>query len=223
MRKQCLFTVLLFMALAPGSGQEADQPDAIALSGNSVSSPFFKFHYSFPQGWSPQKEELRMEKNRKRHEDAVNRAKTDASRTVNTRGITTTTRVFWTYDLLFATPPGTPEGKLVVPYAHVWAMECSNITNQPGDYAKLMQSLDSKQLGKTESKTIAGHKFMRSSFLFEGEHFPQKQFETMFETLSGRFLLIFEFHGKTEQEMNELAKTMESVTFDDWDAVPLSR
>ena len=209
-------TVCLLLLLSTFFGQSANQPDAVTISGNTVQSEYFKFHYSFPQGWSPQKDEVRLEKNRKRHETAVARAETENSRIVNTHGITTTTKVFWVYDLLFATPAADAERKLAVPYVRVWAMECSNVTNKPGDYAKLMQRVNSStQTGKTEKITIAGRPLMRSSFMFEGEHFPEgRQFETLFETLSGNFLVIFEFHGKTAEETNELAKTMDSATFE---------
>jgi hypothetical protein len=214
MRLRWLGVVLLFAALAAGLGQKTNQPDAVNVSGNSLQSTYFKFHYSFPQDWSPQKDELRLEKNTKRHEDAVKRLQTDASRTANSRGTTGTTKVFWVYDLLFVSPALAAQEKLLLPYIRIWAMECSNVTNKPGDYAKLVQGVNSyTQLGETEAVTLAGRKFMRSNFVFEGEHSLQKQFETLFETLSGKYLLIFEFHGKTEQEIKELAKTMESVSF----------
>ena len=155
-----------------------------------------------------------MEKNRTRHQEAVQRVETEESRVVNAAGTYSKTVVFWTYDLLWAGPTMPDDGKVMLPYVHVWAMECSNVTNKPGDYAKLIEGPEfAKQLGKPESLKIAGRKFMRSNLLLEGEHLAQKQYETVFETLSGKYLLIFEFHAKTQPETDELAKTMESVSF----------
>jgi hypothetical protein len=54
---------------------------------------------------------------------------------------------------------------------------------------------------------------MRSLLVF----FPQEaneQFEVMYESVSGNYFLLFEFHAATQKEANELAQSMESVKFD---------
>jgi len=67
--------------------------------------------------------------------------------------------------------------------------------------------------GKPEAQRISGRKFMRTSFVMSGEHIKGEQFDTLFETAAGKYLLIFEFQGRSQQETNELARTMESLAF----------
>ena len=216
MRFRPLVFYFLLVAILAFGKQASKEPDFANISGTNFESPFFQFHYSFPKGWSPEDDQIRVAKNRKKHEESTASLKADTSRTVNNG--TTTTKVFWVYDLLVATPePLPPDGKLPLPYVRIWAMERSNMINKPGDNAKLLAGLDGRAaaysitlLQKPQEQTIANHQFVHSGFVFGSSHF-----EALFETLSGKYLLFFEFHGKNEQEINDLAKTMGSVKFED--------
>ena len=82
--------------------------------------------------------------------------------------------------------------------------------DKPGDHARLLAQIGStKVLRPPQEQTVSGRKFVRADFITSNG-----EYVSMFDTLSGKYLLFFEFRGKNEQEMNELAKTMESVKFD---------
>ena len=144
MRFRPLVFYFLLVAILAFGKQASKEPDFANISGTNFESPFFKFHYSFPKGWSPEDDQIRVAKNRKKHEESTASLKADTSRTVNNG--TTTTKVFWVYDLLVATPESLPpDGKLPLPYVRIWAMERSNMINKPGDNAKLLAGLDGRE------------------------------------------------------------------------------
>jgi hypothetical protein len=176
--------VVLIGSLAVGQ-QAKTEPDFMKISGNSVECPFFNFHYQVPTGWTTEDNALRMHK--------------------------TTTQVFWLYELLVASPEPLPtEGKRALPYVRIWAMERFNMLDKPGDHARLlMQFQQVKMVHEPKEEDIAGHKFVRSDYLSS-----PGEYVSVFDTSAGKYLLFFEFRAKTEQAMNALAKTMETVKFD---------
>ncbi|HEY7402775.1 MAG TPA: hypothetical protein VIB39_04595 [Candidatus Angelobacter sp.] len=209
-----LLPSLMLLGLLTGSPQEKNAPDSVTISGATLEAPYFKLHYSLPQNWSSEDDAKRMEKNRKKHEERVKSLERETSRIVNAGAITT--RVFWVYDLLVATPGAFPaDEKFPLPYIHIVARERSNSSSNPGDYANDMAKLRDQApfkvavFQKPEKQLIAGQKFVRSGLAYGENHY-----ESLYETVSGSYLLSFEFHGKSEQEVNDLAKTMESVKFD---------
>jgi hypothetical protein len=209
MQAKLFLAVLLFVACTFGQQQKIE-PDSANISGGALESPFFKFHYVFPKGWTVEDGVQRMERNRKRHEDAVKKAKANAK--PDTPNSTTTTQVFWLYDLFQASPEAVPpDGHWPpLPYLRIWATERFSMMDKPGDNARLLAQIGSmKVLRSPQEQTVSGRKFVRADFISS-----KGDYISMFDTLSGKYLLFFEFRGKNEQEMNELAKTMESVKFD---------
>jgi len=199
-------SLLLLLTFAAGKGKI--EPDAINLSNGIAESPYFKFHYAFPQGWALRDDPVRMQHNRKQHEDAVKKAR--AQNPPNTPNRTTTTQVLWQYDLLLAAPAAVPaSGYPPEPYVHVWAAERNSITKEPGDHAKLLMQIGMmKELHSPQKQTIGGQEFVRTDMVFK------EVYISMFDTLSGDYLLCFEFRARNEQEMNTLANTMQSIKFD---------
>jgi hypothetical protein len=191
-------------------GQQKIEPDSVNISGGAVESPFFKFHYVFPKDWIVEDHALQMERNRKSHEDAVKKAKAKAQ--PDTPNSTTTTQVLWLYDLFEASPEAVlPNGdRPLPPYVRIWVTERFSIMDKPGDNARLLAQIGNvKVLRSPQEQTVSGRKFVRSDFISS-----KGDYVSMFDTLSGKYLLFFEFRGKNEPEMNELVKTMESVKFD---------
>jgi hypothetical protein len=151
-----------------------------------------------------------MEKNRKNHENAVEKAKAKAK--PDTPNSTTTTQVFWLYDLFLASPEAVPpnQDRPPLPYVRIWVTERFSMMDKPGDNARLLAQMGRvKVLRSPEEQKVSGRKFVRSDFISSNGDYV-----SIFDMLSGKYLLFFEFRGKNEQEMNELAKTMESVRFD---------
>jgi hypothetical protein len=164
----------------------------------------------FPKGWTVEDDARRMERNRNRHEDAVKKAKAKAE--PDTPNKKTTTQVFWLYDLFQASPEAVPPNGdwPLLPYVRIWATERFSMLDKPGDNARLLVQIGSmKVLRPPQEQTVSGRKFVRADFISS-----KGDYVSMFDTLSGEYLLFFEFRGKNEQEMNELVKTMESVKFD---------
>jgi hypothetical protein len=200
----------MLLAAIVSVARQKQQPDVAIVQGNSFESPYFKFHYSFPQGWSAEDNQARMDRNRVEHENAVGRAKAEPP-PVSYYGVSQAL-VFWTYDLLIATPPRlvAAEVKSPPPYIRFGALERYHLLNEPGQYAKLMRRLDTvKVLHESQKQIIAGRKFVRTDVISK-----KGQFIAMFETFAGDYLLLFEFHGRDEQEMHDLAQTVQSLKFD---------
>jgi len=176
-----------------------------------MEAPFFKLHYTFPQGWSAENDDVRMTKNRQNHEDAIKRSQAAHSHTIMPGNTKPT--FYWSYDLLLATREPMPDGTPSSPFIQVRAAERPPlILNEAGDQARLMGQLPRTKLleGPKEQK-FSGHKFARSVLAFHNPETTDEQFEILFESVSGNYLLLFEFHAKTLPEANELAQTMESV------------
>src|SRR5215467_10135450 len=199
MRTRFSLALLLLLAMLAPAQQEKKEPDSVTASGNTIESPYFKFRYSFPQALTPMADDVRQAKNRKRHEEQVNRMKEQMARTVNSGKVTI--RAFWNYDLLVAAShPVSDDGKTYLPYLRVWAMERSSNMVKAGAYARMLDNAPSVTLvHDTEEQIFGGREFRASGFLFGKNHY-----QALFETLSGDYILLFEFHGRTEQEANEL-------------------
>ena len=209
MQARLCLALLLLVTFTFGKQQKIE-PDSANISSGTFESPFFKFHYAFPKGWTIEDDMRRMEKNRSRHQDAVKKAKAEAK--PDTPNSTTTTQVFWLYDLFQASPEAVPPNgdRPLLPYVRLWITERFSMRDKPGDHARLLAQIGSmKVLRPPQEQTVSGRKFVRADFITSNG-----EYVSMFDTLSGKYLLFFEFRGKNEQEMNELAKTMESVKFD---------
>src|SRR5262245_34603064 len=208
--RSCFFVAALFLGvLFVNAAPAKPEPDAGKAADNAFRSDFFDFRYSFPQGWSTLNDDVRMEANRKRHIASVKKAKAEAPKDTPNR--TTTVQVFWVYDLLMATPaPVAADAKPALPYVRIWAIERSDVFSKAGDNAKQMDHLPTaKVLQASHKETISGHSFVRTDFVHHNDNF-----EALFEIESGKYLLFFDFRGRNEQEINELAKTMESLKFE---------
>jgi len=209
MRSYFFVTILLLGVLFANAVPAKPEPDVGKVTDNTFRSDFFGFQCSFPQGWSTLNDDVRRENNRKRHQASVKEAEAKAPRDTPNR--TTTVQVFWIYDLLIATPGSlAANAKPPLPHVHIWAMERFGLFDKAGDDEKQIANLATvKVLRASHEETISGHRFVRTDFIHHDDNF-----EALFETVSGKYLLHFEFRGRNEQEINELAKTMESLKFD---------
>jgi len=106
---------LILLLTASTAAREKTEPDVVTISGNTIESPYFKFHYSFPQGWQTQDDKVRMENNREKHRKAG--------------------AGHWTYNLLLASPePISAYDKLSLPYIHILAIEGAQDLFGNGNY-----------------------------------------------------------------------------------------
>ncbi len=202
MRYRLFVLCLLLVWLA--SGQQAPEPDAGTVTNNTFESKFFKFRYDFPQGWSTVNDDFRTTENRKRHEDQVQKAL--ARDTANT----TRTQVFWTYDLLIATPKLlAADDNPNVPHISVWARERFSTSDDPEDQVKMLAKFPNiRILHKPEKVILSGRKFIRADFVYYNDNF-----EALFVTALGKYLVGFDIRGNSEKEMNDLAQTMQTLKF----------
>jgi hypothetical protein len=208
MRYRMIIPCLVLLIWQAGGKQSQPEPDAGTVTNNTFESEFFKFRYSVPQGWTTANDELRMAENRKSHEDQVKKAL--AKLPPDTADSKHTTQVFWSYDLIIATPqPLAPGESTGLPHITVWARERFNMLNEPGDQAKLLAMFpNTKVLRKAEEVTLSGRKFVRADFVHQSG-----SFEALFVTASGKYLLGFEIRGTSQKEINDLAKTMQTLKF----------
>jgi hypothetical protein len=134
-----------------------------------------------------------MEQNRKKHQKAG------------------ASVVHWTYDLLLASPgPISEDGKLSLPYIHILAIENAQGLFGSGNYAKSLAQMKSLTiLHLPQQKSFSGQKFTRTDLVDKDSHY-----EALFDTAVRNYFLLFEFHGRTQEEMDTLAKTMEFLKFD---------
>lgn len=208
MRKGSLVACFIFSAIVASGAPAKLEPDAGKVADHAFESTFFRFHYQFPSSWFAVSDEVRMSVNRKRHEAAVERARKNPP-LQTFRGDTIAPRVISNYDLLIATPSPLPEGKLAgLPNISIWARESDLMLNEVqakilalGPYVKVLR--------KPEKITFAGHKFVRTDFVRVGD-----SYQALFVTLIRGYQLGFEFWGKSESEINELAASMKDLRFD---------
>jgi hypothetical protein len=182
--------VCLLAGLFASASPEKKEPDAVSFEANTVESPYFKFRYSFPQGWLKLDDTVRMEQNRQKHQNAGGSI------------------VHWTYDLLLAsTGPISGDGKLSLPYIHILAIENAQGLFGGGNYARSIAKMKSFTiLHPPQQKKISGQQFTRADLVDKNSHY-----EALFDTAVRNYFLLFEFHGRTQEEMETLAKTMESL------------
>jgi len=182
---------LILLLTASTAAREKTEPDVVTISGNTIESPYFKFHYSFPQGWQTQDDKVRMENNREKHRKAG--------------------AGHWTYNLLLASPePISAYDKLSLPYIHILAIEGAQDLFGNGNYAKFLAETKSlTTLHPPQQRKIAGQNFTRADLADKDVHY-----EAFLDTTVRNYFLIFQFHGRTPEELNALLKTMESVKFD---------
>ena len=209
MRSPYLAACLLLLIPITNFGKSKIEPDYGKVSGGVFESAFFKFHYALSPGWAAENDDFRMEKNRKNHEEQVKKEQAKAPK--NTPNNTTTTQVFWNYELLSASSVALASGeKPSLPYLRISAMERFSMIDKAGDRANTIIRFGiGKVLKQPKEQVIAGQKFVQADFVYKDD-----SFEALFDTVSGKYLLTFEFRGKSEQEIDELAKTMESLKFD---------
>jgi hypothetical protein len=182
---------LILLLTASTAAREKTEPDVVTISGNTIESSYFKFHYSFPQGWLAQDDKLRIENNREK------RRRVGAGHS--------------TYNLLLASPESiTSEDKLSLPYIHVLAIENAQALFGNGNYAKFLAKRKSLTiLHPPQQLKIAGQNFTRTDLANKDIHY-----EAFLDTTVRNYFLMFQFHGRTPEELNALLKTMESVKFD---------
>jgi hypothetical protein len=206
--RTAVICIFLLISLA-NFGRSSREPDYGKVSGGAFTSEFFKFHYTLPTGWVATDDQVRMQENRTKHKEAVK--KEEAKLPKNTPNTTTTTKVFWNYDLLVATPEALKEGtKPSEPYIRIGAAERNVMIDKAGDHANMIIKYDiGKAVTQPKEQVIGGRTFVRADLVYKGVNY-----EALFDTVSDKYILSFEFRGKSEEEINELAKTMESVKFD---------
>jgi hypothetical protein len=194
MRVRFVILVSLMMTLFAAASPEKKAPDAMNIVGNTFESPYFKFHYSVPEAWVSLDDILRMERNRQRHKEA---------------GKKSAGTIHWTYDLLLAAPTTVPlEDKLTLPYIRILAIE--DVPGPLGTYTiTLARAKSIKFLREPRLQNFSGHRFVESALLHNESHC-----EAVFETTQRNYLLIFEFHGRTQDEVDALARTMGSIRFE---------
>ena len=182
---------LILLLTASTAAREKIEPDALSASGNTIESPYFKFHYSFPQGWLTQDDKVRMENNRETHRKS---------------GVG-----HWTYNLLLASPGSiSADDKLSLPYIHILAIEKAQDLLGNGNYAKSLAKTKSLAiLHPPRQLRIAGQNFTRTDLADKDVHY-----EALLDTTVRNYFLLFQFHGRTQGEMEALVKTMETVKFD---------
>jgi hypothetical protein len=192
MRWRIAVAVCLLAGLLVSASPEKTEPDVVSFQANTVESAYFKFHYSFPQGWLKLDDTVRMEQNRKKHKDAGSSI------------------VHWTYDLLLASPgPISGDGKLSLPYIHILAIENAQDLFGSGNYAKSFAKTKSLAiLHPPQQQSFSGQKLTRTDIGDKSSHY-----EALFDTTVRNYFLLFEFHGRSQEEMDTLARTMESLKF----------
>jgi len=202
--------ISLFILISTGNyGQQKPEPDYGRVSDGVFTSDFFKFHYALPKGWMAKDDKARMQENRAKHEEAVKKEKAKAPK--NTSNSTTTTTVFWNYDLLIAAPEAlkldtTPSE----PYVRISAIDRNVLMDKAGDHANMIIKFAiGKAVKQPKELMIAGHKFVRADLVYK-----DSDYEALFDTIFDKYLVTFEFRGKSESEIDELAKTMEALNFD---------
>jgi hypothetical protein len=207
MRKGSLLACFIFSAIAAGGAPPKLGPDAGKVADHVFESTFFRFHYQFPSSWVAVNDEVRMSVNRKRHEDAVEKARKNPPPPTFS-GDNTITHVISNYDLLIATPSPLPEGKLAgLPNISIWARESDLMLNEAQAKIRTLGP-HVKVLRKPEKITFGGHKFVRTDFVRGGD-----SYQVLFVTLIRGYQLGFEFWGKSESEINELAASMKDLQF----------
>ncbi|HKV93015.1 MAG TPA: hypothetical protein VJW20_10740 [Candidatus Angelobacter sp.] len=112
--------------------------------------------------------------------------------------------------MLIATPARLPAGKHAgLPHIFIWARERFSTLNEAGDNAKLLSSLPGvKVLRNPEDVAISGHKFVRADFVHH-----HHDYEALFVTVIGEYQLGFEFRGRSEREITNLAASMKDLQF----------
>ncbi|MBZ5493923.1 MAG: hypothetical protein LAO76_23630 [Acidobacteriia bacterium] len=204
----------LLLLLSFAAGKDKIEPDSINISNGIVESPYFKFHYEFPKGWALKDDALRMQQNRKSHEEGEKNAQAKAKADAQAKPGTTvlSAHALWMYNLFVAAPDAVPaQDYPPLPYVHIWALERNGIQDKPGDNAKLLTQIGTmKALRPLQEQMIGGRKFIRADMAGGKE----KAYVSMFDTASRGYLLFFEFRANDERQMNDLAKTMESLKFD---------
>jgi hypothetical protein len=202
--------ICIFLLISVANfGRSNREPDYGKVSGGTFTSEFFKFHYTLPTGWVATDDQARMQENRTKHKEAVK--KEEAKLPKNTPNTTTTTTVFWNYDLLVATPAALKDGtKPAEPYIRIGAAERNVLLDKAGDHANMVIKYGiGKVVKQPNEQMIGGRKFVRADLVYKDSNY-----EALFDTVSDKYILSFEFRGKSEEEINELAKTMESLKFD---------
>ena len=194
MRVRSVILVSLMMTLFAAASPDKKDPDAMNIVGNTFESPYFKFHYSVPEAWVNLDDALRMERNRQRHKEA---------------GKKSAGTIHWTYDLLVSAPSTVPLGDtLILPYIHILAIE--DVPGLGGTYVRMFAKAKSmKFLREPRPQNFSGHRFVESALIHNESHYV-----SLFDTTQRNYLLIFEFHGRTQDEVDALARTMASIRFD---------
>ncbi len=207
--KRVWMVVCTFLLL---TGIHAQQPpldvDSGKVSGNKFESAFFKFQYEFPRGWSALNDDLRIAQNRQRHDEELKNAREQQGAGTESQK----PEIFSNYNLLVAAAVAvTSSDASVMPRINIWAHKRFGILANAGDHARFISQMpQTKVLRAGEELTLAGRKFVRADFLH-----GTTSYHTQFVTVSGDYLVGFDFRAKTEKELNDLVATMQTVKFNE--------
>lgn len=180
--------------------------DAGETTGNSFQSSFFHFRYQLPNGWSALPDDVRIGENRKRYETQLAKAiKKEGPGTETSK-----TEVFPPYNLLVAAPTSLTSSETnQLPRLEIYALKRITMMMEAGDPAKMVSYVPQvKVLRGPEDLLISGHKFVRTDFRFQTGRVLSK-----FVTISGDYLIEFDFRADNEKDLMDLASTMQTVAF----------
>lgn len=204
--------LILVCAFLLISGISAQQPaldvDSGKVSANKFESTFFKFQYEFPRGWSALNDDLRIKLNRQRHDEELKNAREQTGAGTENRQ----PEIFSNYNLLIAGAVAvTSSDTSVMPRINIWAHKRFGILANAGDHARFISQMpQTKVLRTPEELTLAGRKFVRADFLH-----GTTNYHAQFVSVSGEYLVGFDFRAKTEKELNDLVETMQTVKFNE--------
>jgi TonB family protein len=190
--------------------------DAIVVQ-NNFESTFFGFHYQFSAEWHALEDQTRLEDNKARYDKQLQEAlaKNGPNNPNNE------TEVFPSYNLLVAAPSPvlmsyTPQMPRVV----IWVHKRFNMLDKPGDHAKVLSMMPNLTVLRPPGETIlSGQEFIRADYSFE-----KNSYLSQWVTEMGDYLIGFDLRARSEDELKDLARTMQTVQFVSKDSdAPISR
>ncbi|HEX3586220.1 MAG TPA: hypothetical protein VH024_09495 [Candidatus Angelobacter sp.] len=116
--------------------------------------------------------------------------------------------VLWTYNLLLASPGAHIGRRQTLSSIHPYlVIEKAQDLLGNGNYAKSLAKTKSLTiLHPPQQLRIAGQNFTRTDLIDKDVHY-----EALLDTTARNYFLLFQFHGRTQEEIEALVKTMEST------------
>jgi TonB family protein len=204
-RSAFLVILLGFASSTLAQTHEPPIDDAIVVQ-NNFESTFFGFRYQFPAEWHALDDATRLTENKQRHD----RQLLDALAKNGPDPRNNKTQVFPNYNLLVAglSPVhmgATPQMPRIV----IWVHKRFNMLDQPEDHAKVLLMVPNLTvLHWQEQTTLSGQKFVHADYSFDKDSYLSQ-----WVTLSGDYLIGFDLRARTEDEMNDLVQTMQTLRF----------